>query len=175
VKSIGASAAYSIQKTAVAPGLLSPPSFYCNQNNTQYLVAQFTDGTYAGDPCGSSGVAARPAKQGDVLIIYGVGFGDAVNASSGVPIPPGTLPTGLSSLTNSLTFAFGPGNGIATSTSARVLYAGLAPDSVGLYQFNIVVPNVPLPAPGAPGGDYPVNVTVNGVPLTQNLRLTINQ
>jgi uncharacterized protein (TIGR03437 family) len=110
-----------------------------------------------------------------VLIVYGIGFGDVVSASSGATIAPGTLAPPLSGLTNSLTFAFGPGNGIATATSARVLYAGLAPGSVGLYQFNIVVPNVPLPAPGAPGGDYPVNVLVNGVPLAQNLRLTINR
>jgi uncharacterized protein (TIGR03437 family) len=67
-----------------------------------------------------------------------------------------------------LTFAFGPGNGITTSTPATILYAGLVPESIGLYQFNIVVPNVPVPDPGAPGWDYPVNVTFNGVPLMQN-------
>ena len=69
--------------------------------------------------------------------------------------------SGTTALQNSANFRFG---GVAAST----VYAGLAPGAVGLYQFNLVVPNV------APG-DVPITVDVGGVALSQNLLLTIGQ
>ena len=45
-------------------------------------------------------------------------------------------------------------------TPATLTYRGLAPNFVGLYQFNIVVPNVAA-------GDYQINMTLGGQPLPQ--------
>jgi uncharacterized protein (TIGR03437 family) len=42
-------------------------------------------------------------------------------------------------------------------------YAGLAPGIVGLYQFNVVVPNV------APSNTVPVSVSLKGNVSTQTL------
>jgi uncharacterized protein (TIGR03437 family) len=42
-------------------------------------------------------------------------------------------------------------------------YSGLAPGIVGLYQFNVVVPNV------APGNAIPVSINLNGNVGTQTL------
>jgi uncharacterized protein (TIGR03437 family) len=46
---------------------------------------------------------------------------------------------------------------------ATVTYAGLAPGFVGLYQFNVVVPNV------APGSAVPLTFSLNGNPGSQTL------
>jgi uncharacterized protein (TIGR03437 family) len=47
-------------------------------------------------------------------------------------------------------------------------YDGLAPGYLGLYQFNITVPQ------NVPDGDIPINVTLNGVPLQQHLYLAVH-
>jgi uncharacterized protein (TIGR03437 family) len=46
--------------------------------------------------------------------------------------------------------------------------AGLAPDYVGLYQFNVVVPSIPA------SNAAPVMFTVNGTPGTQTLYMAVN-
>jgi uncharacterized protein (TIGR03437 family) len=148
----GTSAPVTVQKTAVAPGLLSPPSF--SSAGKQYLVAQFPDGTFAGDPNLISG-ALRPAKPGEVITAYGIGFGDVVPS-----ILPGVVVSQANSVPN-LTINFG-------QTPAATAYAGLAPGSIGLYQFNITVPNVN-------DGDYQINVSVGGIPLAQTLYLTVHR
>jgi uncharacterized protein (TIGR03437 family) len=51
--------------------------------------------------------------------------------------------------------------------AAQVLYAGLAPDLVGVYQFNVVVPA------DAPRGDAPLRVLVAGEPVAQNLTISV--
>ena len=68
-------------------------------------------------------------------------------------IPGGTIVTQLNSLAAPLTFKFG-------STDATVTYKGLAPNFVGLYQFNVTVPNVA-------DGDSQINITLGGTPLAQ--------
>jgi uncharacterized protein (TIGR03437 family) len=52
------------------------------------------------------------------------------------------------------------------TTSAMLIYQGLSPGYVGLYQFNIVVPTVP-------DGDYQINVSQNGTALPQTFYLTV--
>ena len=121
-------ATFSSTKVAAAPGLLAPAAF--KVNGTQYLVAQFADQVYVGNTGLIAGVAFRPAKPGDSITIYGIGFGDVTPS-----IPGGTIVTQLNSLAAPLTFKFG-------STDATVTYKGLAPNFVGLYQFNVTVPNV---------------------------------
>src|SRR5579863_952726 len=150
-----ASDPFTAQKAALVPGLVAPANFLAN--GKQYLVAQFiSDGTFVGNPSVVPGTS-RPAKPGDMLVIYGVGFGEADDASG--PIAPGTV-ADVSSLKNPLTIEFG-------TTPAPMVYDGLAPGNVGLYQFDITVPNVP-------DGDTPINVTLNGVPLQQQLYLAVH-
>ncbi len=151
------SAAFTAQKTALAPGLLAPPGFLVN--GKQYLVALFTDGTYVGSANSIPGVNSRPAKPGDLLVFYGIGFGD-VTASNGSSIPLGTVAASQNGLVNPVTIDFG-------SAPANIAYAGLSPGYVGLYQFNVTVPNVA-------NGDVPINVTQGGKALEQTLYLTIH-
>jgi uncharacterized protein (TIGR03437 family) len=124
----GTSVAYTIQVNPVQPGLLAPSVFQIN--GTQYVVALFPDGiTYVLPPGVTNAVPTRRAKPGDTIILYGVGFG---------PVEPnisaGQIVQQLNALPSfQVSFA---------GTPARVTYAGLTLSYVGLYQFNVVVPNV---------------------------------
>jgi uncharacterized protein (TIGR03437 family) len=152
VTSPSGTASSSATKVALAPGMLAPASF--NVGGKQYLVAQFSDGVYVGKTGLVSGVAFRPAKAGDVIIVYGVGFGDVTPA-----ISPGVVVSAQNSLVAPVSVQFG-------NTSSMLIYQGLSPGYVGLYQFNIVVPTVP-------DGDYQINVSQNGTALPQTFYLTV--
>jgi uncharacterized protein (TIGR03437 family) len=135
----GKSPTYAVTVQAELPGLLAPPVF--NIKGTQYGVALFPDGVTYALPVGAiPGVPSRPAQAGDTLTFYGTGFGPTKpDISAGQIAPSG------SSLAQNLTVFFVTPVG----AQATVLYAGLAPGFVGLYQFNVVVPK--LPATGAQG------------------------
>jgi uncharacterized protein (TIGR03437 family) len=69
----GTSTSATVTINSVEPGLLAPPNF--NINGTQYVAAIFSDGTFALPAGAISGVSSRPAKPGDEIVLYGVGFG----------------------------------------------------------------------------------------------------
>ena len=120
------------------------------------MVALFQDGvTFVGAPNLIAGVPFRTAKPGDQITGYGIGFGDVTPA-----ITPGIV-VGQSNAIPNLTVRFG-------DTVATTTFAGLAPSAVGLYQFNITVPNLP-------DGDYQIKVSVGDVAVQQTLFLTVGR
>jgi uncharacterized protein (TIGR03437 family) len=155
----GTSVAYNITVNAVEPGLLAPPSFTIG--GVQYTVAIFQDGAYALPTGAIAGVNSRPAVPGDVLTLYGVGFG---------PVTPAMQAGQIVQQLNSLALSFVVSIG---GQPATVLYAGLAPDFTGLYQFNIVVPTVPSGNAALTGS--PVTFALNGAPGTQTLTIATGQ
>jgi uncharacterized protein (TIGR03437 family) len=82
------------------------------------------------------------AKAGDILALYGTGFGAVSSAPAA-----GVVFTGAYEIANPVTVTVG-------GVSAQVLWAGLV--GPGLYQLNVVVPAVP-------SGDQAVVATVSGV------------
>ena len=144
----------TLKKSAVAPAMLAPPFFVVG--GQQYVVAQFTDLAYVGKSGLIPDLNFRPARPGDVVTIYGIGFG-----SVSPPTPAGMIATGSTALANPVAIKIG-------GVPATVTYAGLAPNTVGLYQFNVVVPSVPP-------GDLPLSVEAGGVTLTQNCAITVGQ
>lgn len=108
---------------------------------------------------------SHPAKPGDVLTIYGIGFGQtSPSALEGIPVPPSPFENAPTT-----TVEFGGGfNGAAVTTGAY--FSGLSPGSVGLYQIDVVVPaNVPF------SNVLPVAVTVGGnVSNTFTLAISAN-
>jgi uncharacterized protein (TIGR03437 family) len=141
----GGIATFSGQKRETAPGMLAPPLF--NVGGRQYMVAQFPDLVYVGRANLVAGASFRPARPADVITAYGIGFGEVTP-----PIAPGVVVSALHQLSG-VAISFG-------STRANVRFAGLAPNFVGLYQFNLEVPDVA-------DGDHQINVTLNGQPLQQ--------
>jgi uncharacterized protein (TIGR03437 family) len=150
----GKSNTMSLAKKALAPALLAPGVFIVD--GKQYVVAQFLDQTYVGSTGLVAGLSFRPAKPGDVVIIYAIGCGPVTPAT-----PAGTIAAGLTTLQNTPTFRFG-------NATATVQYAGLVAGLVGLYQFNVVVPNV-LP------GDVALAVDIGGVSANPGLFITVGQ
>ena len=84
-----------------------------------------------------------PAKPGDTVELFGVGFGATAPAVSA-----GRLFSGAAATVNPVQISI---NGIPVTP----LFAGLS--SAGLYQFTLTIP------PNAGSGDVPVVATVNGV------------
>jgi uncharacterized protein (TIGR03437 family) len=150
----GASAPYAITVNSVQPGLLAPPSF--SIAGKQNVVALFSDGTtYVLPPAAISGVTSRRAQPGDVITLYGIGFG---------PVTPG-IPAGqVVQQSNMLAMPFQIQFG---STPATFTYDGLAPSAVGLYQFNVTVPSV------TSSDAVPVTFTVGGVTPAQTLYIAV--
>ena len=149
----GSTAAYTVTVNAAEPGLLAPPSF--KVGGTQYVVALFPDqSTYVLPPGAIPGVTSKRAQPGDVLTIYGVGFGAVTPAiSAGQVVSEANSIPGFQMM-------FG-------STPATTQYAGLAPSAIGLYQFNVVVPNVPA------SDTTPLSFSLAGVPGAQTLFIAI--
>ena len=146
----------NVTVNATEPGLLAASSFKVGAN--QYVVAQLADGTYVAPAGAIAGVTSRPAKPFEEIVIYGVGFGSVVPN-----IPAGEIASGSNQLSESLQFLFGQ------TAPPSVPYAGLSPGSVGLYQFNIIVPQVP------DNNLVPLTFTLGGVPGTQTLYTAVHQ
>jgi uncharacterized protein (TIGR03437 family) len=100
-------------------------------------------------------VTSRRAKPGDVITLYGIGFG-AVTPN----IPAGQIVQQSNTLTAPFHLLFG-------QTEAHLNYDGLAPSAVGLYQFNVVVPNVTA------SDTVPVTFTLAGQPGTQTMYIAV--
>ena len=150
----GSSVATTVTVNAIAPGMLAPPVFKFAAG--QYLFALLPDyRTYVLPPgVAPPSLPTARAKPGDILILYGLGFGPVVPN-----LTAGTL-VGQSNQLPSFQAAF-------AGIPATVQFAGLVQTYTGLYQFNIVVPNVPA------NDATPFTFTINGAAGTQSLLLPI--
>jgi uncharacterized protein (TIGR03437 family) len=153
--SVGASAPFTVTVDSVKPGLYAPPNF--DIGGTQYVGALFPDGVTYVLPTGAApGFTSRPAKPGDTIMLYGIGFGP-VNPN----IPPGQIAEQSNALaTTPFTVSIG-------GSPANTTYAGLAPTFVGLYQFNVVIPSI------AANAAAPLTFTLGGTSGTQTLAIAV--
>jgi uncharacterized protein (TIGR03437 family) len=150
----GTSAAFTITVNATEPGLLAPAVFDLPAG--QYVVALFPDNTtFVLPPSVAAGVPTRRARPGDTIIFYGVGFGPVTPN-----IPAGQIVSQSNQLSGGVQVLF---NG----TPGTVSFAGLTGGYLGLYQFNVVVPNV------AAGDSVPLTFTLNGTPGPQKMVIAI--
>jgi uncharacterized protein (TIGR03437 family) len=148
---------FTFPRRTLAPGFLAPTNY--TAGGTPYMVATFaSDDAYVlNTTTGAAlGLNSRPAKPGDLIIAYGIGFGDVTPS-----ILPGVIAEQSNNLVNPVTISFG-------STNATLSYSGLAPNFVGLYEFYITVPS------GLANGDYEIPLAQSGVNLPQILYLTVH-
>jgi uncharacterized protein (TIGR03437 family) len=96
------------------------------------------------------GYVTASAKAGDALSIYCTGLGAVSNQPA-----YGSVASGLASTMTTPTVLIG-------GQPAQLLYSGLAPGYVGLYQVNVVVPT------GVPGGPAVSLVITDGVDARSN-------
>jgi uncharacterized protein (TIGR03437 family) len=95
---------------------------------------------------GSVNSPSAGASAGDQVVAYFTGGGPVQAAGKLVTGAP--APDGLSSVTGDYAVTVG-------GVTAIVKYIGLTPESIGLYQVNFVVPQLPK-------GTYPVVITIDG-------------
>jgi minor extracellular serine protease Vpr len=91
--------------------------------------------------------AANPAQPGQYVILYANGLGAVVNPPASGEITPSGTPD-ATVITPTVTIGKAP---------AQVLFSGLTPGSIGLYQIDVVIPA------NAPSGVQPIVITENGV------------
>ncbi|HYM12277.1 MAG TPA: hypothetical protein VEU62_16195, partial [Bryobacterales bacterium] len=142
----------TVQVRPISPALFTFP----NSNN----AAAVTPG---GQPIGHPGQfpSSIPARPGDVVQVYGTGFG-----ATNPPVDPGSLAPDVSApLVSGVSAQIG---GLFLAPS-DILYAGVAPTFAGLYQFNLRVPAA------APNGDLPIIISAGSVPTQQGVVLTVQQ
>lgn len=150
----GSSLASTIQVNAAEPGLLAPAVFRLAAG--QNVAAVFPDGiTFVLPPGTFPGVPSARAKPGDTIIFYGVGFG-AVTPDS----PAGQIVTQSNHLASTFQAWF-------AGAPATVNFSGLTGGYLGLYQFNVVVPNV------AASDAVPFTFSLGGSAGTQTLLIAI--
>jgi uncharacterized protein (TIGR03437 family) len=149
----GAGDAAPVEVRETQPLLLAPARFQLG--GRQHAVALHADGgTYVAPAGLIEGAAARPAKPGDTITLFGIGFG-AVSPA----IAAGQLVQQTNHLVSAVEFSIG-------GLPAPVSYAGLAQGAMGLYQFNLVVPQ-------APAGDATLSVKLTGAVGVQTLYLAV--
>jgi uncharacterized protein (TIGR03437 family) len=137
----------SIQMNTQSPGL-----FTSTATGRGQVAAVNEDGTVNS--------AANPIARGQVLSIYGTGLGTVSNAPpDGEAAPSGPLAEGAKP---DVSF------NLLTPSAEGVLFSGLAPGFVGLWQLNV---RVPLTVP--PGNSVPVIVLLNSQPNLQQATVTI--
>ena len=125
------------------------PAFFLfyNDRTPRSIAARHADFSILGDPALIQG--ARPAQPGEVVLLYGSGFG-----KTNPNFDAGAIPPGQARLTDAVTVTIG---GVILS-AGDVKYAGLTPESIsGLYQFNVRIPTT------VADGDVPVSIRIGGV------------
>ncbi len=99
-----------------------------------------------------------PAAAGDPLVIYALGLGAV---TPGLTLENGTPSSPLSMTAAPVTVTIG-------GVGAPVLFAGLTPGFVGLYQVNLL-----MPSGVAPGNSTPVTLSVSGRSLQGSVTIAV--
>ena len=150
----GTSVASTVTVNLTEPGLLAPAVF--NLKAGQYVTALFPDGvTFVLPPGSIAGAVSARAKPGDTIVLYGVGFGTVTPDS-----PAGQIVTQANRLASTFQASF-------AGTPANVSFSGLTGGYLGLYQFNVMVPNV------AASDTVPFTFSLGGTAGTQTLLVAI--
>jgi len=146
---------------AITTQAATPEFFYFVQSANGINPVAATDaisgiGIAAANLFPGSGFA--PAYPNEYVTVYATGFGATTPA-----IAPGAFPTQLASATGTVTVTLG---GVAIP-AANVLYAGVTPESPGLYQVNLLIPAT------TPNGNLPLTIQIGSQQSPAGAYLTV--
>ncbi len=133
------------------------PGFFPNPLDRKYAVATHADNALVALEGQAPGVASRPAAPGEVIVLWGTGFGPTAER-----VPSGQVITRAYPLADPGALRVTVGGG-----DARVTFAGVT--IPGVYQIN-----VELPA-GLAGGDYAVQAEIGGARTQNNAFLAVRR
>ena len=132
--------------TVSAPIASTAPAFFtlgaADSAGNLYIAAEHANGSIAGPPSLVTGLTTTPYTSGEIMVLYGTGFGPTTPLAAAGQVPTTALPTAVSP---TVTVGGQP---------AIVSFAGLV--GPGLYQLNVVLPA------GTATGAVPVVATVGG-------------
>jgi uncharacterized protein (TIGR03437 family) len=135
------------------------PAFFLYPNSTSIAAQIGGTGITVADPSVVPG--GQSVKPGEIVTLYGTGFGD-----TNPLVPTGQLATGAAPLTNPITVTIGG----TTLSPQDVEYAGASPAALcGLYQFNVRVPS------STPNGDIAVTISIGGVQTQSGVTIPVHQ
>lgn len=150
----GRSRAYTAKVDPAAAGVHAPARLRLAGKQFAAALVEGAD-AYALPEGALEEAASRPARPGEVLVLYGTGFG---------PVTPhvstGETPGEQTRLAWPVEVSVG-------GMPAEILAAGLAPGKVGLYELRVVVP------PLAESGPAPLEIRLNGKQLAQELYVAV--
>ena len=129
---VGNSAPFSITLTQYAPAVYSADG--TGHGTVQAYHADF-----------SAITKTSPASPGEMIVTFAIGMGPTVPV-----VPTGTASSSFSMLTTTVTATI-------ANKPAIVVFAGLAPGKIGVYQLNLIVP------PDITTGDQPFSFSVGEV------------
>jgi uncharacterized protein (TIGR03437 family) len=131
------------------------PAFFLWPGNQ--AVATRTDGSFVAKPGTFAGAATTAAHPGDIVILWGTGFG-----ATTPPAPQGTVvPSTQQYSCSPVTAALGAAN-------LTVYGCALSPGSAGLYQVAVQIPAT------IANGDYALAVTVSGAVSPPGVVLSVS-
>ena len=145
----------SISPAATGQMQTFAPAFFQYLPTTYAIATRFPDNALIANPSAVPGTVA--AKPGDVLILWGTGFGPTNPAT-----PAGVVVTGAPAATTNPTIT------LNNSVSATLISTVLSPGSAGLYQIAIQLPN------NAPTGDVTIQASVGGVQSPATIRIFVS-
>jgi endo-1,4-beta-xylanase len=106
------------------------------------------DGSFVGPTAGGG----RPARPGEIISLFGTGFGP-----TNPVVMAGRVFSGAAALTDTVTIRIG-------GRPATVLFAGIS--GAGLYQINVQIPALPT-------GEHPLEISVAGTSIPAGAVLTV--
>jgi uncharacterized protein (TIGR03437 family) len=140
----------------------APEFFYFLHNGSGHnpiAALNAVTGTFVGAAGLLSGVSFTPAKPGDILTLFGTGFGVTDPAYG-----PGELPDAAAQVTAPVLISLGN----LTLAASDILYVGIT-QNAGLYQVNLRVPD------GVADGDQALVITVGGAPSPAGGFITVSR
>lgn len=148
--SIGTSTAFATTSAAYSPGFFQWPGGFAVATHTDFSPA-VKNGTFPG-------LTTVPAKPGEIIILWGTGFGPTAPAA---PVGEVTPSDAIYATPNPAVTIGG--------MEATVSTCVLAPGFAALYQLAVQVPTT------LANGDYPVVATIGGVSSPSTQLLTVQQ
>jgi len=142
--------------TATAQMQQFSPAFFQFSGFPYAIATRYPDNALVANPSAIPGTVA--AKPGDILILWGTGFGPTTPA-----IPAGVVVTGAPTVNTPPT--------VTLNNSVQAVYLGgaLSPGSAGLYQIAVQLPaNTPL-------GEVTVQASAGGFNSPSNIRIFVSQ
>jgi|GEM_PF-2009564 len=129
--------------TKFSPGIFTMDA----TGSGQGAVVDAVTGELAAPPDSVPGYPCAPVRQGNNVLIFATGLG---------PVDP-PLGTGVAGLSDPLSCVSNEPKVLIGSHPAAVIWAGIAPNFVGLWQINVAQ------LPAITGNAVPVEISVNGI------------